>query len=119
MILDELLDVPLVARLRPAALVVAARLLVEQLLEFLQPPVRQAIEVAALPADGRNDHAVAAADEGHQRGEVERLADLDEIGHALAQGQRHPESIEPCAKESKPVGAVATELRLEVVAQAL
>ena len=54
-----------------------------------------------------------------QRAQDDRIQSPRKIGHALAQGQRHPESIEPCAKESKPVGAVATELRLEVVAQAL
>src|SRR5207253_1216192 len=81
-VVDQLFDVPLVARLRPAALVVPAGLLVEALLDLLEPAVRQTVEIAPLAPDVRHERAVALPDEPHERGEVERAPELDEIRHA-------------------------------------
>ena len=70
-LVDELLDVALVARLRPAALVVPAGLLVVVLGDLLEPPAAQPVELAALAADDGDERALAAADERHERREVE------------------------------------------------
>src|SRR5215831_481096 len=113
MVLDELLDVPLVARLRPATLVVAAGRLVELVRKLLEPPAAKPVEIAALAADERDEHAVAAPDQRNERRQVERAADLHEVGNALAERQRLPDVVEPGAEEGVPVRAVAAEVRLE------
>ena len=67
----ELVDVALEARLRPATLVVSARLLLAQVGGLLEPAASQAIERPALPVDDRHERAVAATDEGRERRHVE------------------------------------------------
>src|SRR5919197_90438 len=91
-VLDQLLDVPLVARLRPAPLVVAAWLLVEAFLELLEPAVREPIEVTAFTADEGDQDAFPAADERNERRKVERPPDLDDVGDALTQGEWPPDA---------------------------
>ena len=68
------LDVPLVARLRPAALVVLARLLLAMVDDSSSRPPRQPVELPAFPADDGHDRALAAADERHQRREIQLAA---------------------------------------------
>src|SRR5919204_4519097 len=64
MLLHELLDVTLVARLRPATLVVPSiRLLVEVLRELLQMSGAQAEELTLLASDDRDDRSVRPRDE--------------------------------------------------------
>src|SRR6185503_4573243 len=77
MVVDELLDVPLVARLRPAALVVAAGRVVGLLDDLLEPARAQAVEIAALAADEDHQRALAAPDQRDERREVEAAVDLD------------------------------------------
>src|SRR5205085_578920 len=67
---DEVLDVPPVARLRPAALVVPARLLLGPVNDLPETTRAQPEELAALAADDRDDRAVAAADERRERREA-------------------------------------------------
>ena len=98
-VMDELLDVPLVARLRPAALVVAAGRVVVLLDDLLEPAGPQAVEVAALAADEDHQRALAAADQRDERREVEAAVDLDRIGDARAQRQRHPEVVQRAAED--------------------
>ena len=99
-VVDELLDVPLVARLRPAALVVAAGRVVGLLDDLLEPAGAQAEEVAALAADEHHQRALAAADQRDERREVEAAADLDRVRHARAQRQRRPEVVERRAEDA-------------------
>src|SRR5439155_24682131 len=82
-ILDELLDVALVARLRPAALVVPARLLVELLFELLEPPSPEPVEIPPLTTDDSYEQALAPPDERHERPQVEHPTDLDPVGHSF------------------------------------
>src|SRR5207244_11669843 len=60
---DEILDVPLVARLRPAALVVASRLVLGPVDHLLEPARAQPEELTALPTDDGHDRAVSTPDE--------------------------------------------------------
>jgi hypothetical protein len=117
-VLDELVDVPLVARLRPAALVVAARLFVEVVLKLLEAPRPEAVEVTALTADESHDQAFTASDERDQRSQVQNPADLGDVGNPLAQRQRLPDVVEATAKDGVPMGALAAELLVEERAQA-
>src|SRR6266516_5631054 len=55
-ILDELFDVPLVARLRPAALVVPPVLLVELVRQLLEPAAAQPVEIPPLAPHERDEH---------------------------------------------------------------
>ena len=116
-VVDELLDVPLVARLRPAALVVAAGCVVVLLDDLLEPAGAQAVEVAPLAADEDHQRALAAADQRDEWREVEAAVDLDRIRNARAQRQRHPEVVQRAAEDGQAERAVAVELLLEVLAQ--
>src|SRR5205807_1104144 len=76
----ELVDVTLEARLRPAALVVPRRLLVEALGDLVQPAAAQLVDVAALTAHDGDERAVTTRDERHERRHVELGTDA----HAVA-----------------------------------
>src|SRR5204863_10117167 len=115
-VVHQLLAVAPVAGLRPAALVVAPGLLVELLDELLELPGAQTVELAALAADDRDQRPLAAADERHERREVERVTDPHEIRHALAQRQRVPDVVGPGAEDGETVRALAAELVLEELA---
>ncbi len=73
-VVHELLDVPLVARLRPAALVVPARLVLEMLDDLFQAAGVKAIDITALAADDGDEGTLAPADERNERREVEARA---------------------------------------------
>ena len=115
MVLGELVDVALVPRLRPAALVVLARLFLREVGDPLELPGAQPVEKAQLPADVSHDGALAAADERHERREVEVAPDLDLVGNGLAERQRLPDVVEPGAEHRDAVGAIAIELLAEEV----
>ena len=114
-VLRELVDVALVPRLRPATLVVLARLLLREVGDLLELPGAQPVEEAQLAADVRNDRALAAADERDERREVEVAPDLDLVRHGLAERQRLPDVVEPGAEHRDAVGAVPVELLAEEV----
>ena len=94
-IAGELVDVPLVASLRPAALVVTSRLLLGQVRERLEPAVRELEEQAALAVDDGDDRSLAAAEQRNERREVEVRADAHAVRHRLAQSVDAPELVEP------------------------
>ena len=85
---DELLDVARVARLRPAALVVAARLVLGAVDDLLEPPGAKAEDLAALAADEGDDRAVVAADELRERREMETAAYVHLVRHGAGQRER-------------------------------
>src|SRR6266542_1649348 len=116
-VLNQLLDVPLVARLRPAALIVAARLLVEPLLQLFEPAVPQPVEVPALAPDKGDEHALARADQRHERSEIKRARDLGYVRNAVAERQRPPEPVDPGGEDRKSVRSLAAELGVEEGAQ--
>jgi hypothetical protein len=115
---DEVLDVPLVARLRPAALVVPARLLLCAVDDLPKPPRAQPEELATLPPDHRDDRAVAP-DERRERRQAERRPNADRVADRLGQRQRPPDAVEPGAEEREAARAVAVEVGVEEAADAL
>jgi len=118
-VVDELVDVPLEPRLRPAALVVPAGRVVELVDELLELPAPQAEQVAALAPDEHDERALAPADERDQRGKRERVTDLDDVGHTRAQRQRLPEVVERRAEDRQPSRPIAVEVLFEERPQAL
>src|SRR5262249_54383750 len=119
MLLDEAVDVALVIRLRPAPLIVAARLRVRAVDDFHQLARAQPVELAALAADDRDEGSFAAADERHERREEELAIDLDLVADGFGERQRPPDVVESGAEEREAVGAVAVELVAEVAADAV
>ena len=107
---------PLIARLRPAALVVAAGRLVELVDQLLEPAGAQDVDGSPLTADNRDQRSVAAADERDERREVELPADGDLVGHRIAQRQRPPCVVESGAEDGDAAGAVSVEVALKEVA---
>ncbi len=122
----EAVDVALGACLRPATLVVPARLVVRSVDDFLEPAVVQTVDVAALAADRGNENALTAPDERNERREVELAVHADIVGDRLSQPERPPELVESGTEDGQPADALAAELLLvipanplEVIAQAL
>src|SRR5512132_470417 len=77
----ELVRPPLDARLRPAPLVVPARLLLEQVGDLVQASCAQAVEAALLARNDGDYRALSAADKRHERGQVELASDLELVRH--------------------------------------
>src|SRR5262245_45798371 len=113
---DELLDVPLEAGLRPAALVVTARHIVGAVDELVEPPRAETEQLTALAADERDDRALAAPDERDERGEMKLTADPHAVRHGLDQRARPPDVVHPCQEDGNTARSVALELVGEVVA---
>ena len=67
MVLDARLDVALEPRLRPAALVVAARLLLEVVGDLLQAAAAEPEQLSLLAPDEGDDRPVAAPKQRHER----------------------------------------------------
>ena len=116
---DELLDVALEASLRPAALVVPAGNLVAAVDDLVEPARAQPEELAALAPDEGDDRALAAADERHERRDVELLADVDPSGTARSERDRPPDVVKACGEDGQPLRAVAIELVREALADTL
>ena len=106
---DDRLDVPLVVRLRPAALVVTAgdvRRLVRQRDE---PALAEPIDVAALASDVRDDRAVPARDEANERRQVELLRDPRLVLDGPRQRKRQKEIVELRREHGNAADAFAAE----------
>src|SRR5581483_5197671 len=110
---DDRLDVPLVAPLRPAALVVAAGNLGGLVRERDQLAVAEPVDVAALASDVRDEGAVAATDEADERSEVELGRDPRLVLHRQRQGQREEQVVEPGSEYGDAARALPAELLLE------
>ena len=111
--LHEMLDVPLVAPLRPAALVVTSRCLVRIVAELLQPPGAQPVQLTLLPPDDGDDRPVGTRDNTHERCEEELVADLESIRNRLRERQRRPEIVETCGEHHHAARPVAVEVVVE------
>ena len=81
MAVDDRLDVPLEARLRPAALVVAARNVGSLVHQRDEAAAVEPIHVAALPTDVSDERAVAPADDSRERSEIELGSDASLVVH--------------------------------------
>ena len=111
---DELLEVPLVPRLRNAALVVAARLVLAPVDDLVEAPRPQAEDLTALAADERDDRAVVAADELRERREVEAAADVHVVRDRPCDRNR-PEEVAG-HEHGEPAGTFTAELVVEELA---
>ncbi len=111
---DDLVDVALVARLRPAALVVPAGSLLGLVDDLVEPAAAEPEELSALAADDRDECAVAAPDAGDERREVELASEPDVVPDAA--GKRHlaPEVVQARREEREPAQAGAVEVAAEV-----
>ena len=115
MLVDELLDVPLVSALRPAALVVLPRRFVVMLGDLVQPAGTETVQLSLLASDDRDDRSFSAAHERDERREVEVVPDLRAVADGLRQRQRPPEVVEPGREDGEPLGAVPVEVVVEPV----
>ena len=119
MLLDELLDVALVTRLRPAALIVLPRLVLRVILDLLESAGMQAVELAALSSDDDHQRAFPPTDEGNERREIELAPHLGVVRDRLGQREWPPDVVEAGAKDRQTVCAIARELALVVLADAV
>jgi hypothetical protein len=115
----KLVDVTLIAGLRPATLVVPARLLFRSICGFLEAARAQAVEVPALASDHGDERALPLADDRDERGQVELVVHLHCIGNRRSQRKRPPEVVDRSAEDGKPADAVAFELRLDEASDAI
>src|SRR5262245_59102634 len=111
---DNVLDVPLVAGLRPAALVVLSGNLLRLVRDLLQASVAQLVDKAALPRDDRDECAVPLAELPDEGREPQLRADLPAVG---GREQRHDaeEIVRPRREDGEGPSAVAVELVLSPV----
>ena len=110
---DDRLDVALVARLRPAALVVTAGNVRRLVHERDQPAAAEPIDVAALPSDVRHERTVPAPDEADERRQVELLRDPRLVLDRPRQQKRQEEVVELRREHRNAPDALAAELALE------
>ena len=106
------LDVALVARLRPASLVVPALLLLGVVGEILEPPAPKTVEAAALAPDDDDESALPAADQRHERGQVERAPHAHVVRHGLREGKRAPDVVQAGREDCEALRTVPFELIL-------
>jgi thioredoxin reductase (NADPH) len=118
-LLYELLDVPLVARLRPAALIVLPGLILGVIRDLLESAGMQTVELAALASDEDNQCALSPADEGDERREIELPPHLGVVRNRLGQRKGPPDVVEAGAENRQSVSAVAREFALVVLADAI
>ena len=118
MILDERLDVPLVARLRPAPLIVLARLFLGVVDKLLEAAGAEPVELAALPADDDHERSLSPADEGNERRKVEPSSYLDVVANRLGEIERPPHVVEAGGEDREPPRPLTREFLLVEVADA-
>ena len=113
MFVDELLDMPLIPRLRPAALVVLARRLVVVLGDLFQPSAAQPVELTLLATDDGHDRPVSPSDQRRERRKEEVTSDLRAVVDRRRQGERPPRVVEPGREHGEPLRAVSLEIVVE------
>jgi hypothetical protein len=104
------LDVALVARLRPASLIVLARLLLGVVGQILEPASAQAVEVPPLATDHDDEGALPAPDERYERSQVEPSPDVDLVRNGFGEGKGPPDVVEPGGEDCEAVRPVPLEL---------
>jgi hypothetical protein len=87
--------------------------LVAAIRDLVEAARAKAVQVAALAPYERHQRALPAADERHERREMEVSADPHAVGHRLDERARPPHVVEPRGEHREPVGAVAVEIVLE------
>src|SRR4051794_1149591 len=110
---DDRLDVPLVARLRPAALIVATGDVRRLVRERDQLSGAELIDIPALASDVRDERAVAVSDEANERREVELLRDAGLVVDRPRQRQRQEEIVLLGAEHGHAANSLSAELAAE------
>ena len=116
---DDLVDMALVARLRPAALVVPPRHVLRLVCDLEEPAAAESEHLAALATDGGDEQAVAPPHEPGERREVELARNLHVVLDRLGERQRAPEVVEPGREDADAPRAVAVEAVVEPCGDAL
>ena len=115
----ELLDVPLEACLRPAALVVPARGLLGLVGDLHELRVLQPEQLPTLATDDRDDRPVSAPEQRHQGSEIELARDPGLVRDRVGKWQRTPGVVEAGEEDGDALSAVPGELVLEVIGDPL
>ena len=115
----ELVDVPLEARLRPAALVVAAGLLLGEVGDGRKLPVREAKEAPAFAAGDDDERPVATPDERASGVSARRRSRLTSSPTEARIGRVRQMPSSDRAKDGDSARAVADELLVEPAANAV
>ena len=115
----EVLDVALVAGLRPAALVMPPLRLLGTVGDLLEPAAAQREHAALLAADDGDDRAVPAADQRHERAEQEVVGDAGGVRDPPRQREHAPDIVQPRREDRQPMSTVTIELLLEELAEPL
>ena len=118
-LLDELLDVALVAPLRPAALIVLSRHLVAVVGDLLEPPVGEPEDPAPLAIQLRDERLPLGRHERQERGERELAVGLDVVLDGVRHGHDAPEVLAGRDEHSHAERAVAVELGVGPLADAI
>src|SRR5439155_3299283 len=92
---DDLVDVSLVPRLRPAALIVLPGHVVAFVGDLDEAAAVEPVHLAALAADGSDERVPGAARETRQRRKVELGLGLHLVGGRRRQRERAPEVVAP------------------------
>jgi hypothetical protein len=96
-----------------------ARLLLEVVHELLEPPASELEELAALSPHDDEQSTLAAADERHERREIELPPHLGVIGYRFGQGQRAPDVVEAVGEDGEAVRPLSRELAVEEITNPL
>src|SRR5205085_9584815 len=116
--LDELVDVPFVAGLRPTALVVLPGHVVGLVGDLDERAVAEPEDLATVAPDGCDERSVATDVRG-ERSERELRSDLRFVGERLRQPYRAPEVVERRREDGNAAGALAVEAVVEPAADPL
>src|SRR5262249_50460104 len=115
-LVNEGFDVASVTRLRPAALVVPPRCLVELVDDLFEPAGANDGDRATLSPDDRDQRPVTTTDKRDERRQEELSRHRDLVVDRTAERQRPPGVVEPRAEDGCAPRAVTVELVQEVVA---
>ena len=113
----QVLDVALVARLRPAALVMLARRLLGAVRDLRELAAPQREHASLLAADDGDDCAVAAADQRHERAEQEVIRDSSRVCDLPGKREHAPDVVRACSEDREAMRAVPVELLAEVATE--
>ena len=109
MALDDLVDVPPVARLRPAPLVVPSRHGLRLVRDLHQLRALQAVHEPALAADVGDERRLTMADEPGERRQIQLGGDRHGVGDRIGDRQGAPEVVETGGEDGHAPRALALE----------
>jgi hypothetical protein len=110
----DVFDMALEPRLRPPALIVAARSILRPVGDLGEPASLKSEQASGLAVDDDHERAFATADERDERCEQEVVGDADRVRHPHRQRERAPDVVEPRGEDGEAVRAVPVEVGVEV-----